>query len=397
MMSDKNADLVLKLTNGDPVASAIISHWFQMRKTEQSKAYEKQAKAHVGGNDFRALKALIENPIHAIETLYKPRFTTVGKERFTFIDLFAGIGGFRIAMQSLGGRCVFSSEWNPDAQKTYCHNFGEVPFGDITSKDTKAAIPEGFDILCAGFPCQAFSVAGYQKGFEDTRGTLFFDVADILATYKPKAFYLENVKNLKMHDQGRTYQKIYRVLTKDLGYVVKDNIMSPDEYANLPQNRERIFIVGFDPKQISADKIEKFSFPSRKKCTATIADCIDYTVSDPNLFYDGRYACSEEIKEQVKRKDTVYQWRRQYVRENKSNRCPTLTANMGAGGHNVPLILTDKGVRKLTPRECLNFQGFPARYEFGDVATSRCYMQAGNSVAVPLIKLVAERMLDVVL
>lgn len=396
-MSDKDVELVLNLIKEDAVAGAIISHWLQLRGTSQAKAYERQAKNYFSANDYRALKSQIAKPDRELLQQFKPRFSTVGDERFTFIDLFAGIGGFRVAMQSLGGRCVFSSEWNPDAQKTYCHNFGEVPFGDITSPDTKSSIPTGFDVLCAGFPCQAFSVAGYQKGFEDTRGTLFFDVADILAKYRPKAFFLENVKNLKMHDKGRTYEKIHRVLTKDLGYIVKDNIMSPDEYANLPQNRERIFIIGFDPKQISEEKIAGFAFPERKKCTATIADCIDYSIDDPGLFYDERYACSKEIKEQVTRKDTVYQWRRQYVRENKSNRCPTLTANMGAGGHNVPLILTDSGVRKLTPRECLNFQGFPAKYEFGEVATSRRYMQAGNSVAVPLIKLVAQKMVDVAL
>lgn len=319
-----------------------------------------------------------------------PIFKSKENPSFYFIDLFAGIGGFRIACQNNGGKCVFSSEWDADAQKTYFHNFGEYPFGDITLPRTKECIPDNFDLLCAGFPCQAFSIAGYRKGFEDTRGTLFFDVATIIKEKRPKAFILENVKNLVAHDEGRTFEVIYNTLT-DLGYRVFYKVLNSMVHANIPQNRERIIIVGFDPEQVR--EYEKFSFPEKCELTKTIHDCIDYSNDDESLFYreDSKYF--EYLKETMLDPDTVYQWRRQYVRENKSNVCPTLTANMGTGGHNVPLIITDNGFRKLTPKECLNFQGFPPTYEFPPIAKSKQYKQAGNSVTVPLIQAVVEKII----
>jgi len=317
--------------------------------------------------------------------LFPPKKCTT----FSFIDLFAGIGGFRIACQNIGGKCVFSSEWDPNAQKTYEYNFGEKPYGDITLEETKALIPEKFDLLCAGFPCQAFSIAGLRKGFEDTRGTLFFDVAEIIKKRKPKAVFLENVKNLKAHDNGNTF-KVIKGTLEELGYYVYDNVMSPDEYANIPQNRERIFIVAFDKSQVKNYK--HFIYPSSEKLTKTIHDCIDSSVSDQRFFYTDKMGHISELRAAMTSKDTIYQWRRVYVRENKSNVCPTLTANMGTGGHNVPLILTDKGIRKLTPKECLNFQGYPENYQFPDDMTlSYRYKQAGNSVAVPLIQKVCEQ------
>ena len=314
---------------------------------------------------------------------------------FTFIDLFAGIGGFRIAMQENGGECVFSSEWNVSAQLTYACNFGETPAGDITLDSTKHMIPKNFDVLCAGFPCQAFSIAGRQMGFEDIRGTLFFDVAKILDEHRPCAFYLENVKNLKSHDKGRTFQKIRDVLERELGYKIFFKVMSPDEYANIPQHRERIFIVGFNPKKVSERAISAFQFPCPIPLTRGIEDCIDEKIADESFFYTSKFGCYSKIVEGVREKGVVYQWRRQYVRENKSRLCPTLTANMGTGGHNVPLIRVNKGVRKLTPRECLNFQGFPASYKFPPIAQSQCYMQAGNSVVVPLISRVTKEIVKV--
>lgn len=165
--------------------------------------------------------------------------------KFKFIDLFAGIGGFRMALQNLKGKCVFTSEWDEPAKKTYAANYGETPFGDITKPETKNFIPSGFDILCAGFPCQAFSIAGRRGGFEDTRGTLFFDVAEIIKKHKPKAFFLENVKGLTNHDKGKTLSTILNVLRNDLGYFVPEpQIMNAKDFG-VPQNRERIFIVGF--------------------------------------------------------------------------------------------------------------------------------------------------------
>lgn len=317
------------------------------------------------------------------------RFPGPQHPHFTFIDLFAGIGGFRIACQNAGGSCVFSSEWDRNAQQTYDHNYGEIPYGDITLEETKEAIPEHFDLLCGGFPCQAFSIAGYRKGFEDTRGTLFFDVADIIRRREPPAVFLENVKNLLTHDGGNTFQVIHNTLD-ELGYEVYVQIMSPDEYANIPQNRERIFIVAFNRAMVPnhAD----FRFPLPVPLTRTIHDCIDATVNDPVFFYTEQMGHFQELADNIVNPDHIYQWRRVYVRENMSGVCPTLTANMGTGGHNVPLILTTNGIRKLTPKECLNFHGYPNNYEFpGTISRGACYKQAGNSVAVPLIQRVCEQ------
>ena len=314
---------------------------------------------------------------------------------FKFIDLFAGIGGFRIAMQDCGGECVYSSEWDENAKQTYFHNFGEVPFGDITKESNKRLIPDGFDVLCAGFPCQAFSIAGFRKGFEDTRGTLFFDVAEIIRRKRPKAVYLENVKNLYTHNNGKTFAVIKGTL-EELGYVVYHKVMNAMDYANVPQNRERIFIVCFDPVQVPNHAI--FSFPEKEKLTRSVKDCIDESVRDSKFFYTDKFGHYDELVKYMTSTNTVYQWRRQYVRENKSNVCPTLTANMGTGGHNVPLILTKWGIRKLTPKECINFQGYPDLYSFpSTIADSAKYKQAGNSVVVPLIRKVCKNIITTIL
>ena len=308
-------------------------------------------------------------------------------------------------MQDCGGECVFSSEWDDAAKQTYFENYGEVPFGDITKKETKELIPEHFDVLCAGFPCQAFSIAGYQKGFDDVRGTLFFDVAEILEKYRPKAFYLENVKNLKSHDQGRTFAKIMDVLKNRLGYLVDSKIMNPCEYADVPQNRERIFIVGFDPKQVNIPKEFlkdgefSFDFPPKIELKKTIHSIINENLETESLFYKENHIYYDRMKDEVTNPNTVYQWRRVYIRENKNGLCPTLTANMGEGGHNVPIVRTPKGIRKLSTEECLGFQGFPVDAENPfrfpqTIAQSKKYKQAGNSVTEPLIKRVAERIIQ---
>lgn len=315
--------------------------------------------------------------------------------KFTFIDLFAGIGGFRIACQNLGGQCVFSSEWDVKAQQTYFYNFGEKPHGDITLEETKSKIPQGFDLLCAGFPCQAFSIAGYQKGFEDTRGTLFFDVAEIIRRYKPKAVFLENVKNLKHHDNGNTFNIIKKTL-ENLDYFVYDNVMNAAEYADIPQNRERIFIVCFNKETVN--NYEHFKYPLPIKLTKTIHDCIDPEENSHYLFYGEKTKHWEELKKHIISMDSIYQWRRVYVRENKNGVCPTLTANMGTGGHNVPLILTNNGIRKLSSKECLNFQGYPKGYQFPpQISMSARYKQAGNSVVVPLIQKVCQQICAILL
>ncbi len=366
---------------------AELSHCVQTSPTNPRNAKVKKLLDSMGLNDDSSRQFTDK----LIGHISNPQFRANQRTRFKFIDLFAGIGGFRIAMQNLGGRCVFSSEWDVDAQKTYFKNFGEIPFGDITSPAVKNRIPKRFEVLCAGFPCQAFSIAGYRRGFSDTRGTLFFDVATILRDHRPKAFFLENVKNLKSHDGGRTYEVIESTL-KELGYVVHSQVLNSMTHANIPQNRERIFIVGFDPEQVA--RHEEFRFPDKMELTRTIHDCIDYNVDDETLFYREGHRYYPFLNEAMTNPDTVYQWRRQYVRENQSNVCPTLTANMGMGGHNVPLIITDRGFRKLTPKECLNFQGYPEEYIFPNIASSKCYKQAGNSVTVPLIQRVAEQIIN---
>jgi len=311
-----------------------------------------------------------------------------------FIDLFAGIGGIKIGFEKAGFQCVFSNDFDENAKITFDFNFSEIfetekqmVLGDIQKIPT-SKIPD-FDILCGGFPCQPFSIAGYKQGFKDEkeRGNLFFDIVRILKAKKPKAFLLENVKNLKTHDKGNTLKVILEKLEKELGYFVKVKVLNTMEYGNLPQNRERIYIVGFLDKKA----YDNFSFPEKIKLTKTIHDCLEEKEVDDKYYYNDK-PLYEVLKKEIKKRDTVYQWRRKYVRENKNNVCPTLTANMGMGGHNVPLILNGKGIRKLTPRECANFQGFPKNYKLPNIADSHLYKQFGNSVSIPVIQRVAENM-----
>lgn len=383
-MSSKNEAEAKELTN----KMAYITHFLHNRGSEYERYY-KNGEAYL--KEILGIEIVSDEIINSF--VNNKRFQTKGQEKFSFIDLFAGIGGFRLAMQEYGGKCVFSSEFNSAAQKTYTLNYGEVPFGDITKQETKDIIPDNFDILCGGFPCQAFSIAGNQKGFEDTRGTLFFDIAEILKTHKPKAAYLENVRNLQGHDSGKTFQVIYNTL-ENLGYHVFYKVLNACEYANIPQTRERILIVAFNKEKVP--QYNNFEFPVPIKLTKTIHDCIDNNKQQEKYYYRKDHIYYERLTEGMKSQDTLYQWRRVYVRENKSNLCPTLTANMGGGGHNVPLILTDEGIRKLTPKECLNFMGYPEEFNFPEsISESAKYMQAGNSVVVPMMTRVAEQIIKV--
>lgn len=385
---------------------ALITHYLRTKGTKEETFFTEKGcilahlwekhlweQAQTGDSTFNATAEEFSHSL--FKQIYHAPFMPAEKASFKFIDLFAGIGGFRIAMQECNGTCVYSSEWDDSARRTYFHNFGEMPFGDITKESNKQCIPDGFDILCAGFPCQAFSIAGYRRGFEDSRGTLFFDVAEIIKRKRPKAVYLENVKNLYTHDNGKTFAVIKNTL-EELGYVVYDKVMNAMEYANIPQNRERIFIVCFDEKQVPNHR--DFSFPEKTPLHTTIKDCIDYSITDKKLFYGDEMGHIDEIRAGVTSKDTIYQWRRHYVRENMNKVCPTLTANMGTGGHNVPLILTDNGIRKLSPKECLNFQGYPTEYMFPEsISNGAKYKQAGNSVVVPLIKAVCKNIVTTIL
>jgi DNA (cytosine-5)-methyltransferase 1 len=313
--------------------------------------------------------------------------------------MFAGIGGTCLGFIQAGAEIVWANEIDANACITYRNYFGDTYLqeGDITQLD-KSTIPE-LDILIGGFPCQAFSIAGYRKGFEDDRGNVFFQIIEVLETQRnvygrlPQALMLENVKNLKTHDKGNTYRVIKEAL-EAFGYTVKAEVLNSMEYGNVPQNRERIYIVGFHDE----NQAEMFRFPDPIPLTNQLNDVIDRTRRvDDKYYYDETSKYYKMLREAVVRTDTIYQLRRIYVRENKNNVCPTLTANMGTGGHNVPIILDyGNNIRKLTPEECLLLQGFPDDYHFPDgMANSHKYKQVGNSVTVPVIRRIATNIINV--
>jgi DNA (cytosine-5)-methyltransferase 1 len=379
---------------------AVLTHYLHNYHNGVKKHFEKEAKLYLKQivdykNETENLNLVAEiAEQHLLFEVENVPFPTPKNYCFKFIDLFAGIGGFRLALQNLGGKCIFTSEWDENAKKTYRANFGETPFGDITKIYTKNYIPGGFDVLCAGFPCQAFSIAGNQKGFADTRGTLFFDIEQIIDIHRPKVVFLENVKNLFSHDKGNTFKTIIDILENKLGYKVYSKILNSMTHANVPQNRERIFIVAFDPQQV--ENFADFKFPSEIKLTKTIHDILEKGKQPDNLYYKQDHQYYPELEKAMTSKNTVYQWRRVYARENKSNVCPTLTANMGTGGHNVPLIKDDYGIRKLTPKECFAFQGYPVeKYVLPNIANSKLYMQAGNSVTTSLIERIGNEITNV--
>ena len=324
---------------------------------------------------------------------YEVPFPEPENPDFTFIDLFAGMGGFRLAMQAQGGKCIFSSEWNQYAQKTYMANFGDVPFGDITKEETKSYIPEHFDVLCAGFPCQPFSIAGVSKknslgretGFKDkTQGTLFFDVADIISRHRPKAFYLENVKNLVSHDKGRTFKVIKETL-EELDYSIHYEVLDGKSY--VPQHRERIMIVGFDRKLYGGR--EQFEFPKLGEPVNCIGDILEkdvpakYTLSDKLWSYLQNYA--------RKHKEKGNGFGYGLVDINGITR--TLSARYYKDGSEI-LIPQGEGTnpRRLTPRECARLMGYPDEYIINAGSEVQAYRQCGSSVIVPLITAVAEQL-----
>ena len=243
----------IKIIEPEDSKPASFTHYLYNHKNGVSQFYKKDALAFVKEileKEYPTEKItnkVAENALQYLIFDFKKTIPFPAPERpkFKFIDLFAGIGGFRLELQNLNGKCVFTSEWDKYSKQTYKANFGEIPFGDITKAETKNYIPDNFDVLCAGFPCQAFSIAGRRGGFEDTRGTLFFDVAEIIKNKRPKAIFLENVKGLRNHDKGKTLATILNVLREDLNYYVPEpQILNAKEFG-VPQNRERIFIVGF--------------------------------------------------------------------------------------------------------------------------------------------------------
>ncbi|MGN8394601.1 DNA cytosine methyltransferase [Helicobacter pylori] len=296
-------------------------------------------------------------------------------------SLFAGIGGFECAFLQAGFEIGWANELDKDACNTYRANFKHK----LLEQDIKDLNPnelEDVGLISAGFPCQAFSIAGLQKGLNDERGAIVMEMFRIIQAKKPQVLLLENVKNLVSHNKGETLKFILETL-KNLGYFVHYKILNTYEYSTIPQNRERIYIIGF----LDKNHYKRFHFPLKINHTQSIKDLLEIKVGEE--FYYKQYCFYETLKKEITKRDTCYQWRRHYVRENKNNLCPTLTANMGTGGHNVPLVLDEKGIRKLTPKECLNFQGFAKDYVLPNTAKSKLYKQIGNSVSVPVIKALA--------
>lgn len=325
----------------------------------------------------------------------------VGNEKFTFIDLFAGIGGFRMALQNLGGKCVFTSEWDKEAQKTYRANYGDLPFGDITKEETKSFIPDKFDLLCAGFPCQAFSIAGKRGGFEDTRGTLFFDVAEIIKRKKPKAIFLENVKGLRNHNGGKTLETILNVLRNDLEYFVPEpKIINAKEFG-VPQNRERIYIVGFQ-KDLNISDFE-YPIPPKKKVNFL-------TIREKQVVPTRYYLSTQYVQTLINHKARHEGKGNGFGYEIIPDDGIANAIVVGGMGRERNLVIdkriTDytptthikgvvnrEGIRKMTPREWARLQGFPDTYKI-PVADASAYKQFGNSVAVPAIEATAKKIIE---
>lgn len=307
-----------------------------------------------------------------------------------YASFFAGVGGLDLGFEKAGFQGVYANEVDKYPAETLRANYPEVSIEVKDIKDVDIKNLPDFDVLLAGFPCQAFSIAGYRKGFEDERGELFFDVLKIIKFKQPRFVLLENVKNLVGHDNGKTFRVIIEALEKN-GYKVKSQVMNASKYGNVPQNRERIYIVAFKNDL----DYKAFKFPEKIPLKSSIKEYIDFDELVEERYYYNEQRCNffAELKEAIVSSEHIYQWRRKYVRENKSNVCPTLTANMGTGGHNVPLILSKSGIRKLTPRECFRLQGFPEDFKLPNQANGRLYTQAGNSVVVTVVERIAEQII----
>ncbi len=388
---------------------AVITHYLHNIDNGVSKHFKKEAEKALKEyvtykNEEENLSLVVEDALQQLlfEVNDVP-FPTPENYKFKFIDLFAGVGGFRLAMQNLGGKCVFTSEWDKDAQKTYRANFGEVPFGDITKEETKKFIPDGFDVLCAGFPCQAFSIAGKRGGFEDTRGTLFFDVAEIIKRKKPKAIFLENVKGLRNHNGGKTLATILNVLRNDLDYFVPEPQIVNAKDFGVPQHRERIYIVGFR-KDLG---ITDFEYPKPLKKKVKFADVKEKKVPATKYFLSTQYVQTLiNHKERHESKGNGFGYaiipddgianaivvggmgrERNLVYDHRITDFTPTTHIKGT--------VNREGIRKMTPREWARLQGFPDKYVI-PVADASAYKQFGNSVAVPAIQATANKILELI-
>lgn len=317
--------------------------------------------------------------------------SSIDEKKRSIAAFFSGVGGIELGFEQTGKfRVVYANEFDKNARLTYQVNNPNTPLDGRDIHDVHELEIPVTDVIVGGFPCQAFSIAGYRKGFEDERGDLFFELLRFIKTNKPKAVFIENVKNMVTHDHGNTFKVIREALTMN-GYYIKWQVLNGKDYGNIPQNRERIYIVGFTDKEA----FENFNFPEPIELTKKLSDIIDFSSQKDDRYYyrEGRQPFYKKLSDEVTKKYSIYQWRRQYVRENKTGVVPTLTANMGTGGHNVPIILSDSGIRKLTPRETFNAQGFPMDFKLPEnMSNGQLYKQAGNSVVVPVVKRIAANM-----
>lgn len=376
------------------IEEILLTHYETISKDAKKKAKNYFRDNLYSENDYDELivEEAIQQYLFEIKADVPFHGPEVGEEKFTFIDLFAGIGGFRMAMQNLGGKCIFSSEWDKYSQQTYRANFGEVPFGDITLDETKSYIPKKFDLLCGGFPCQPFSIAGVSKknslgrkhGFDDVKqGNLFFHIAEIIASHRPKAFFLENVKNLVSHDKGKTFKVIKETL-EELGYSFDRRILDGKYF--VPQHRERTIMVGFD-KKIFGNSI-KFDFDKVKLPEAN-HQIIDILEKKP----DSKYTLSEHL----------WSYLQDYAKKHKEKGngfgfglvdlygiSRTMSARYHKDGAEILIPQKNKVPRRLTPKEAAALLGYPKNFKI-PVSDTQAYRQFGNSVVMPLIQAVGEQ------
>ena len=352
---------------------------------------EKSIKGYSGKKKEDIIKLLTEistsTPVLAKNEIRIETTTKSTSQKLNMVDLFAGTGAFTLAFQLTNNvNVVFVNDMVEHSKKIYDENFNHK----LTLKnlnDIKVEDIPSHDILTGGFPCQPFSIAGLQEGFKDERSNVFWKILSVIDYHQPNCVILENVKNLVSHDKNRTFTTIKENLQKR-GYYVAYKVLNTAEITGIPQHRERIYIVCMKSKKV----FDKFSLDFPKIEKKSVTNFLERSVPD-KYYYTDKSTTWTLVKNSVVKKNTIYQYRRVYVRENKSSECPTLTANMGAGGHNVPIILDDKGIRKLTPRECFNFQGFPSSYKLPNLSDSNLYKLAGNAVSVPVVKLIANRII----
>jgi DNA (cytosine-5)-methyltransferase 1 len=405
----RNLAINSKTVDDSEHGKAVFTHYLHNHKNGTSYYYKKEALSQVKSAlkykfpEESITSKVAEEALQYLLFNFKEDipFPKPKNPKFKFIDLFAGIGGFRLALQNIQGECVYTSEWDKYSKLTYEANFGEVPFGDITKAETKNFIPNNFDVLCAGFPCQAFSIAGKRGGFEDTRGTLFFDVAEIIKNKKPKALFLENVKGLRSHDKGKTLKTILNVLRKDLNYFVPEpKILNAKEFG-VPQNRERIFIVGFR-KDLG---ITDFNYPKPTNKSTVLEDILEKNEVSVKYYLSNTYLST--LKEHRARHESKGNGFGYEIIPNDGIANAVVCGGMGRERNlvldnrltnfipvtNIKGEVNREGIRKMTPREWARLQGFPDEFKIV-VSDAQAYKQFGNSVAVPAIQATAEKIIE---